>query len=530
MTPEADFVIVGGGTAGCVLANRLSSDARNTVALIEAGGEDASPWIRMPAGAAKLFPHPTLNWRYWTEPEPALRGRRLYWPRGKVLGGTSSINGMTYVRGNRADFDEWSRIAGDTWAWDRVLPYFRKLEDSPVGDPALRGKGGPLGVGLVGSPHPLSRAYLEAAVAAGIASNDDYNGATQDGLAFNQVMMRGGVRVSAASAYLAPVRSRANLQVLTDSHVRRIVVEEGRAVGIELERGGRVERMRARREVILCAGAVASPQVLLLSGIGDGAALGALGIHVVAHRPQVGRNMQEHVRAQVVYRTRVPSFNRDATGWRLLREAARYALGKRGLLAVTASQVNGFVRSTDGLDRPDVQLVFRPSSGDYRDGRYVVHEYQGVMAMAGLLHPRSRGHVALASADPRAAPAIVAGHLTDPADMLPLMFGVRLLRRIFATAPIASMIDAEVRPGASVDDDASLREYLHATADSLYHAVGTCAMGLGDDAVTTPDLRVRGVDGLRVVDASVMPATPTGNTTAPVLMIAERAADSILQA
>ena len=525
---EADYVIIGGGTAGCVLANRLSADPACQVVLLEAGDEATSRWIAMPAGIAKLFAHPRLNWRYRTEPEAALGGRRLYWPRGKVLGGTSSINGMTFTRGQAADFAAWAELAGDDWSWPAVLPYFKRLEDSPFGTREFRGSGGPMRIGPVVSPHPLARAFLNSCLATGIPANDDYNGATQEGIAFTQVMMRDGVRVSAASAYLAPVRARANLRVFTKSLVRRIVVDDLRASGVEFEQGASVQRVRARREVLLCAGTIASPQMLLRSGIGAASALGALGIATVVELPAVGRNMQEHVRAQLVFRTKAPSYNREARGLRLLRHVANYLSHKQGLLAETASQVNGFVRSAPEVGRPDLQLVFRPSSGDYRDGRYVLHAYQGVMAMAGLLRPRSRGYVALASADAHAAPRIVAGHLSDAADVEPLVRGVQVLRRVFASAPLCDEVLEEVRPGAAVDGDTALREYIHATAESMFHAVGTCAMGQSVDSVTTPELRVRGVDALRVIDASVMPCIPSGNTAAAVLMIAEKAADLIL--
>lgn len=525
---EADYVIVGGGTAGCVLANRLSADPACRVLVLEAGGDDTSPWIAMPAGIAKLFHHPRLNWRYQTEPEEALGGRRLYWPRGKVLGGTSSINGMTYVRGQAADFEAWSALTGGAWSWASVLPYFKRLEDRPFGSPDLRGAGGPLRIGGIGEPHPLAAAFLHASIATGIPRNDDYNGPSQEGIGYSQVTMRDGVRSSAASAYLAPVRGRANLQVLTESLVRRIVIEDGRAAGVELERGSQVQTIRARREVLLCGGTIASPQLLMLSGIGDARTLAALGLPVAADRPAVGRNLQEHVRAQLVYRTKIPSLNQEARGLRLAGHVAHYAWRKRGLLASTASQVNGFVRSSPDVDRPDLQLVFRPSSGDYRDGRFVIHDYQGVMAMVGLLRPRSRGHVTLRAADPHAAPSILVGHLTDEADHEPLLRGVRLMRRIFATAPLANEVEDEVKPGKDASDDAALRNYLRDTADSLYHAVGTCAMGADPASVTTPELRVRGVAALRVVDASVMPLVPSGNTTAAVLMIAERAADLLL--
>ena len=525
---DADFVIVGGGTAGCVLANRLSADSRLEVVVVEAGEEATSPWIAMPAGAAKLFHHPRLNWRYRTEPEEALGGRRLYWPRGKVLGGTSSINGMTFVRGQAADYDSWAGLTEGAWSWRTVLPYFKRIEDSAFGTSELRGAGGPMKIDTILNRHPLSEAFLQSSIAAGVARNDDYNGATQDGISYSQVMMRNGVRSSAASAYLAPVRGRSNLRVLTRSLVRRILVDQGRAVGVELERDRGIETIRARREVLLCGGTVASPQILLLSGIGDARALHALGIPLSNDLPAVGRKLQEHLRVTLVYRTSVPSFNREARGARLLGHIARYALRRQGLLAVTASQVNGFVRSSPQVDRPDLQLVFRPSSGDYAEGRYVVHDYQGVTAMVGLLRPKSRGHVALRSADPREAPAIVVGHLNDAADYEPLIRGVALLRGIVATPPLSDYIQDEVRPGRNVADDASLREYIRDSADSLYHAVGTCAMGSSTDCVTTPELCVRGIAGLRVVDASVMPRVPSGNTTAAVLMIAERASDLIL--
>ena len=525
---EADYVIIGGGTAGCVLANRLSADPACEVVVLEAGDDYTSRWIGMPAGVAKLFAHPRLNWRYYTEPEAALGGRRLYWPRGKVLGGTSSINGMTFTRGQAADYDAWGALAGGGWSWESVLPYFKKFEDSPFGTREFRGSTGPLRIGPIVSPHPLSRAFLEACVAAGIPFNDDYNGATQEGIAFTQVMMRDGVRVSAASAFLAPARARPNLRVLTRSPVRRIVVADGRATGVEFGHGRRVETIGARREVLLCAGTVASPQILLLSGIGAAGALGALGIAPVADLPAVGRNLQEHVRVPLVFRTAAPSFNREARGVRLLRHVARYVRERKGLLAVTASQVNGFVRSSPEVERPDLQLVFRPSSGDYKGGRYVIHKHEGVMAMVGLLRPQSRGHIALRSPDASVAPAIVAGHLSDPADVEPLVQGVRLLRSVFATAPLSDVAVEEMRPGAAVATEEALRAYVLATADSMFHAVGTCAMGTAADAVTTPELRVRGVDGLRVVDASVMPLVPSGNTAAAVMMIAERAADLIL--
>ena len=524
---EADYVIVGAGTAGCVLAQRLSADPSCRVVVLEAGREARSPWIGIPAGVAKLFAHPRLVWPYATDPEPQLGGRSLYWPRGKVVGGTSSINGMTYVRGQQEDYDAWAALLGAQWSFEALLPYFRRLENHPLGPSHWHGRGGPVSIGVVSYRHPLSEAFHAAMVAAGVPDNDDWNGPVQEGVAFNQVMMQDGRRVSAASAYLAPARSRANLQVITQATARRIVFDGRRASGVAYEHGGTTRVIRAAREVLLCAGTVASPQLLLLSGVGEAAHLRTLGIDVVLDRPAVGRNLQEHVRTQVVLRTRVRTLNQESRGLPLLAHALRYAVGRRGLLTSTASQVNAFVRSGDDVERPDLQIVFRPASGDYRGRRFVSHAFPGVMAMAGLLRPRSRGFLALRSADPRAHPRIVSGHLIDAEDTERLVRGIRFLRRACALAPFAAHVDAEIQPGADVRDDDALRAYVRGNANSQFHAVGTCAMGPHEDAVTTPELRVRGIDALRVVDASVMPLVPSGNTCAPVLMLAEKAADLV---
>jgi choline dehydrogenase len=370
--------------------------------------------------------------------------------------------------------------------------------------------------------------FRTAMVATGVPENVDYNGAQQEGVAFNQVTMHAGRRVSAASAYLAPVRHRSNLEVLTHALARRMVFDDRRAIGVEVDRFGRREIVRARREVLLCAGTIASPQLLMLSGIGPADALHALDIPVVADSPNVGRNLQEHVRASVVVRTRVPTFNQEGRGIALLRHVVRYATRRRGLLTATASQVNAFVRSSRDSVRPDITVVFRPASGDYVGARFVPHVFAGVMAMVGVMRPRSTGSVSLASPDPAAPPVIVSGHLLDSADADTLLRGVRLVRRVFATPPLRDAVDAEVQPGASVEDDDALREYLRATANSLFHATGTCSMGIDAGAVVTPQLEVRGVNGLRVVDASIMPSVPSGNTCAPVMMVAEKAADLVL--
>ena len=482
----ADYVIVGGGTAGCVLANRLSADGTTRVVLLEAGPEDRSRWIRMPAGVVKLFAHPALVWPYETDPEPQLGERRLYWPRGKVLGGTSSINGMTYVRGQPQDYAAWAAIAGPQWGFDAVLPYFRRLEDHPLGPSHWHGRGGPVQIGTVTYRHAASTAFHAAMVAAGVADNRDYNGETQEGVSFNQVMMHDGRRVSAASAYLAPARSRANLRVVTDARVRRVVFDRQRATGVQFDQRGTCRHARASREVIVCGGTIASPELLMRSGVGPGALLQRLGIVVIADRACVGRNLQEHVRVQLVARTRNPTFNQESRGLALVRHVVRYAIARQGLLTSTASQVNAFVRSGPDVERPDLQIVFRPASGDYRGRRFVGHAFPAVMAMAGLLRPRSRGHVELRSSDMDAPPRIVTGHLVDNDDAERLVRGIRFLRHVFATAPLAEQVECEMQPGSAAQDDAALHAYVHATANSLFHAVGTCAMGLDAQAVTDP--------------------------------------------
>jgi len=462
-----------------------------------------------------------------TEPEPQLDGRTLYWPRGKVIGGTSSINGMTYVRGQPEDYDAWAQLAGEGWSFAQLLPYFRRIETHPLGPSHWHGDRGPVHIGSVAYRHPVSEAFHAAMVATGIAANPDWNGARQEGVAFNQVMMRDAQRVSAATAYLQPVRHRRNLRVVTRARALRVLFAQGRATGVEMLRGGTSAFVRARKEVIVCAGTVASPQLLMLSGVGPAAVLAAHGIPVVADLAAVGANLQEHVRTQLVARVRIPTFNQESRGLALVAHVLRYLVRREGLLTATASQVNAFVRVSPAAARPDMQIVFRPASGDYRGRRFVAHRFPGVMAMAGLLRPESRGSITLRTRDPLDAPRIVTGHLTAHADIELLVRGLRFVRTVFAAAPLAQMVEAEIQPGAGVRDEDALSDYVRATANSLFHAVGTCAMGLDGDAVTTPALEVRHVRGLRVVDASVMPVVPSGNTCAAVLMLAERAADLI---
>ncbi|WP_431281422.1 GMC family oxidoreductase [Humitalea sp. 24SJ18S-53] len=502
---DADTIIIGGGTAGCVLAARLSEDPGHRVLLLEAGPPDRNPWIHIPAGVSKLIAHPVLNWRLRTAPEA--NGRDLYWPSGKMLGGSSSLNGMTYIRGQAEDYDEWA-VPG--WSAADVLPVFDALEADPFS------------VGEITYRHPMPELARQAALAIGIPHNEDFNGATQAGVGWYRVAMRNGRRMSAATAYLAPARGRKNLEVVTGAQVSRIVFDQGRASGVMFGDG---QTATARKNVVLCAGAVGSPHLLQVSGIGDGAHLQGLGVPVVADVPEVGRNLQEQVRAEFHMRCRHPTFNQEARFPRLVGHVLRYALARRGLLTTTGSQVAMFLCSGPDVARPDTQINIRPASGEYRgNAGFTLHDFPGATAFACNLRPASRGHVLAASADARVAPRITANLLADPADLRPVLHGIRVLRRLIATEPLRSEVVEELRPGAAIQTDEALEAHVRDVALPLYHAAGTCRMGTDAGSVLDAELRVRGVAGLRVVDASVMPRVTSGNTMAPVLMIAEMAA------
>lgn len=525
-----DYVIVGAGSAGCVLAHRLSEDPQTRVCLLEAGPRDRSPLIRIPFGIVGLMRSRRLNWAYWSEPQPRLHGRRLFWPRGRTLGGSSAINAMCYTRGHPADYQAWAAAGNPGWGWSDLLPYFRRSERNSRGADRYHGDGGPLWVSDPLQPNPLSLAFVEAAVAAGHRRNEDFNGACQEGVGLYQLMQERGRRCSNAYAYLRPALSRPNLTVITGAHVGAIRLAGGRAIGVDYRRGAVAAHARAEAEVLLAAGAVNSPQILQLSGVGPADELRRHGLAVAVDLPGVGGNLQDHLDIAVscAASSRVGISLAPAYYGRGLRAGMNYLLGRPGEWNSNAAEAGGFSRSGPQAPRPDLQFHFLP----------VIEEQHGLDLSATArgfgytlrvcdLQPQSRGRIRLGSADPSAAPLIDPNYLAAPRDLSRLLAGLKQAREILAAAPFAQHRRRERRPGAELGDDQALTEYIRAHAETIYHPVGTCAMGKGPQAVVDAELRVHGVEGLRVVDASIMPSQISGNTNAAVTAIAERAADLI---
>ena len=521
-----DYVIIGAGSAGCVLANRLSARAELRVLLLEAGGRDTNPFIHMPGGLPQLLRDRRLDWRYRTEPEPALGNRRLYWPRGRVLGGSSSINAMVYMRGHPQDFDEWARESSPEWSYRQVLPFFLEAEDHHAGASALHGAGGPLAVSSLRYRNPLSAVFVEAGAACGLPRNLDFNGEVQEGVGFYEVTQRNGRRCSAAVAYLKPALARSNLTVCTDAPVTRLVFQGARAVGVEYRRAGNTLAVRAEREVLLAAGVIGSPQLLLLSGVGPASDLERLGIAVVADRAQVGENLQDHLDFCTVAQCLEP-ITYDFTRAQMLAVVVRYFLTRSGPGVTNVAEAGAFVRTALARDaRPDLQLHFVPAQlDDHGRNRLPGH---GFTVHACVLRPESRGRLSLRSASPAEPPRIEARYLSAPRDLDGLIEGMRVSREVIAASPFAPYRGREVFPGEGLTTRRELEEVLRRKAESLYHPVGSCRMGAAADAVVDPALRVRGVEGLRVVDASIMPRLIGGNTNAATIMIAEKAAQLIL--
>ena len=528
-TQTFDYVVVGAGTAGCVLAARLSEDGKHSVLLLEAGPEDDYLWIHVPIGYGKTMFHPVYNWGFYTEPEPTMNGRKVYWPRGKGLGGCSSINGLIYIRGQPQDYDGWAAQGNAGWAWRDVLPYFRKLESNERGESELHGASGPLAASDIPTKHELIEAIAAGAGELGIPRNPDFNGERQEGFGYYQLNTRKGWRSSTATGYLKPARRRANLAVEVNAQATRVLLEGKRATGVEYRQGGHAKTALARREVLLAAGALQSPQILQLSGIGPGALLQKFGIPVAVDLPGVGANLQDHLQMRLIYQCRKPITTNDDLNswWRSAKIGAQWLLFRSGPLAIGINQGGLFTTVLPESATPDVQFHFATLSAEMAGAK--VHPFPGFTFSVCQLRPSSRGRVEIASPDPLAAPAMHANYLATELDRRCAVAGVKLARRIAGTRAMQGYVESEYRPGPAARSDDDLLEFCRNHGATIFHPVGTCAMGADALAVVDARLRVHGVAGLRVVDCSVMPTIPSGNTAAPVVMVAEKASDLIAE-
>ncbi|MBL8671290.1 MAG: GMC family oxidoreductase N-terminal domain-containing protein [Alphaproteobacteria bacterium] len=532
---EFDYIVVGAGSAGCVLANRLSASGGHQVLVLEAGGSDLRPSLLLPIGYGLSFYDPAVNWMFRTEPQPSLAGRPGYWPRGKVLGGSSAINAMVWIRGHPGDFDGWAAAGNPGWSWSDVLPYFKRMETAPVGADEWRGRSGPVHVSDVSADvHPLCESYLRAGAEVGFKRNPDFNGAEQEGVGLYQITTHRGVRMSAARAYLWPARRRPNLRIETRAQATKVLLDGRRAVGVAYMQGGALRTARARKEVILAAGAVSTPLLLQLSGIGPGDVLGPLGIPVLIESPAVGRHLQDHICVDHLYRSRVPTLNQELGPLAGKAKAAlRYLLQRRGPLSLSVNQGGGFVRTRADLDRPNMQLYFSPVSYTRAPpGKRPLMSpdpFAGFLLGAQPCRPTSRGRLQLRANDPTAAPLIEPNALATDHDVQEMIEGARLLRRLAAAPALAAAIVEEIEPGAAAVRDSDLLDHARRRGSTVFHPVSTCRMG-PDPALAAVDhrLMLHGAERLRVVDASIFPAVTSGNTNAPTIMVAEKGADMIL--
>ena len=527
---DFDFIVVGAGSAGCVLANRLSASGRYCVALLEAGPRDSSLWIHLPIGYGKTMWDPKVNWRFYTEPEANMDGRKIYWPRGRVLGGSSSINGLIVVRGQPSDYDRWRELGNSGWGWNEVLPYFIKLESNPdLGDDQLHGSGGPLRITSIKRRHELIEALIAAAGKCGVPRTSDFNGADQEGVGYYQLTTRNGWRVSAADAYLRPAKRRKNLAVITDAQVARILIDGRRANGVACRIGGELRELRARHGVVLAAGAVQSPQLLMLSGIGPADELRGQNIPVVLDRKNVGKNLQDHFQVRLIYRCTKPITTNDALNsiFGRLGMGLQWLLHRSGPLATGINQGGLFTRVLPESQTPDIQFHVATLSADMAGGK--VHDYSGFTLSVCQLRPESTGSIALASADPFAPPKIFANYLATETDRRCTTAAMAFARKLAATAPLSDYVAAEMSPGPDYASDADLLGFARGHGATIFHPVGTCRMGADDAAVVDPRLHLKGIDGLWVADCSIMPTLPSGNTNVPAIMVGEKASDMILE-